>query len=172
MWPVISKLWSVKSVGLDARFYNRVCLPLFALLVLIFSACPWLGWKNGVRDKRGLVAAVAVFLVAAGIFYALGYRLPLALVGAAGAVSCMGGIDVNRMQQLMAEMKQRPNDPGVLLELANTFMLGGLVLGWTESFATGYVSSDYEDVFAFLLLVLILIFRPAGLLGKQRAQKV
>jgi Branched-chain amino acid ABC-type transport system, permease components len=30
-------------------------------------------------------------------------------------------------------------------------MLGGLVLGWTESFATGYVSSDYEDVFAFLL---------------------
>jgi branched-chain amino acid transport system permease protein len=51
-------------------------------------------------------------------------------------------------------------------------MLGGLVLGWTESFATGYVSSDYEDVFAFLLLVLILIFRPAGLLGKQRAQKV
>ncbi|MBU1229010.1 MAG: branched-chain amino acid ABC transporter permease LivH [Proteobacteria bacterium] len=51
-------------------------------------------------------------------------------------------------------------------------VLGGLVLGWTESFATGYVSSDYEDVFAFLLLVLILIFRPAGLLGKQRAQKV
>jgi len=51
-------------------------------------------------------------------------------------------------------------------------VLGGLVLGWTESFATGYVSSDYEDVFAFCLLVLILIFRPAGLLGKQRAQKV
>jgi Branched-chain amino acid ABC-type transport system, permease components len=51
-------------------------------------------------------------------------------------------------------------------------VLGGLVLGWTESFATGYVSSDYEDVFAFCLLILILIFRPAGLLGKQRAQKV
>jgi len=51
-------------------------------------------------------------------------------------------------------------------------MLGGLVLGWTESFATGYVSSDYEDVFAFALLVLILIFRPAGLLGKASNQKV
>ena len=51
-------------------------------------------------------------------------------------------------------------------------VLGGLVFGWTESFATGYVSSDYEDVFAFCLLVLILIFRPAGLLGKQRSQKV
>jgi branched-chain amino acid transport system permease protein len=51
-------------------------------------------------------------------------------------------------------------------------MLGGLVLGLTESFATGYVSSDYEDVFAFLLLVLILIFRPSGLLGKAPVQKV
>jgi branched-chain amino acid transport system permease protein len=51
-------------------------------------------------------------------------------------------------------------------------VLGSFVLGWTESFATGYVSSDYEDVFAFGLLVLILIFRPAGLLGKSKEQKV
>jgi branched-chain amino acid transport system permease protein len=50
--------------------------------------------------------------------------------------------------------------------------LGGLLLGWTESFATGYISSDYEDVFAFALLVLILIFRPAGLLGRPQNQKV
>jgi branched-chain amino acid transport system permease protein len=51
-------------------------------------------------------------------------------------------------------------------------VLGGLVLGWTESFATGYVSSDYEDVFAFSLLVLILIFRPSGILGRSTTQKV
>jgi branched-chain amino acid transport system permease protein len=51
-------------------------------------------------------------------------------------------------------------------------VLGGLVLGLTESFATGYVSSDYEDVFAFSLLVLILIFRPSGLLGKKESEKV
>jgi branched-chain amino acid transport system permease protein len=51
-------------------------------------------------------------------------------------------------------------------------MLGGLVLGWTESFATGYISSDYEDVFAFAFLVLILIFKPTGLLGRATNQKV
>lgn len=51
-------------------------------------------------------------------------------------------------------------------------MLGGLVLGWCESFATGYVSSDYEDALAFALLVLILIFRPSGILGKAKTQKV
>ncbi|MDD2219005.1 MAG: branched-chain amino acid ABC transporter permease LivH [Desulfoplanes sp.] len=51
-------------------------------------------------------------------------------------------------------------------------VLGSLILGWTESFATGYISSDYEDVFAFCLLVLILIFRPAGILGRSTTQKV
>ncbi|MBW1616469.1 MAG: branched-chain amino acid ABC transporter permease LivH [Deltaproteobacteria bacterium] len=47
-------------------------------------------------------------------------------------------------------------------------VLGSLILGWTESFFTGYVSSDYEDAFAFLFLVLILIFRPSGILGKKK----
>ncbi|MBW1746135.1 MAG: branched-chain amino acid ABC transporter permease LivH [Deltaproteobacteria bacterium] len=51
-------------------------------------------------------------------------------------------------------------------------VLGALVLGLTESFATGYVSSDYEDVFAFGLLVLILIFKPAGILGRVTPKKV
>lgn len=51
-------------------------------------------------------------------------------------------------------------------------VLGSVILGMTESFATGYFSSDYEDVFAFSLLVLILIFKPSGLLGKADTQKV
>lgn len=51
-------------------------------------------------------------------------------------------------------------------------VLGSIVLGMTESFATGYVSSDYEDVFAFTLLVLILIFKPSGILGRSTVKKV
>jgi branched-chain amino acid transport system permease protein len=51
-------------------------------------------------------------------------------------------------------------------------VLGSLVLGWTESFFTGYISSDYEDVFAFLFLVFILIFRPSGILGRAESEKV
>ncbi len=51
-------------------------------------------------------------------------------------------------------------------------VLGGLVLGMAESFFTGFLLSDYEDIFAFLILVFILIFRPAGILGRAETQKV
>lgn len=51
-------------------------------------------------------------------------------------------------------------------------MVGGLVLGVCESYATGYISSAYEDALTFALLVLILLFRPAGILGKPKVQKV
>lgn len=51
-------------------------------------------------------------------------------------------------------------------------VLGSFVLGWTESFGTGYVSSDYEDVFAFIFLIVILIFRPSGILGRKQNDKV
>ena len=51
-------------------------------------------------------------------------------------------------------------------------VLGSLVLGICESFFTGYFWSEYEDVFAFTILVIILIFRPSGILGKHETQKV
>ncbi|HHW2585010.1 TPA: ABC transporter permease subunit [Pseudomonas aeruginosa] len=51
-------------------------------------------------------------------------------------------------------------------------MLGGLVLGVAEAQFSGMVNTDYKDVFAFSLLVLILIFRPQGLLGRPQIAKV
>jgi len=51
-------------------------------------------------------------------------------------------------------------------------VLGSFVLGWTESFGTGYISSDYEDAFAFIILILILVIKPDGILGQSRKQKV
>lgn len=51
-------------------------------------------------------------------------------------------------------------------------VLGSFVLGLTESFGTGYISSDYEDAFAFIILIVILIFKPSGLLGRKENEKV
>lgn len=51
-------------------------------------------------------------------------------------------------------------------------MLGGLLLGVAEAQFAGLVNSDYKDVFSFALLVVILIFRPQGLLGRPLVAKV
>jgi branched-chain amino acid transport system permease protein len=51
-------------------------------------------------------------------------------------------------------------------------MLGGLILGIAEAQFSGMVNSDYKDVFSFGLLVVILIFRPQGLLGRPVVTKV
>ena len=51
-------------------------------------------------------------------------------------------------------------------------MLGGVILGMSEALFSGFVNTDYKDVFAFVLLVVVLIFRPSGLLGKAEFEKV
>lgn len=51
-------------------------------------------------------------------------------------------------------------------------ILGGLLLGVAETMAAAYIGSEYKDIVAFGLLVLILLFRPTGLLGKPEVEKV
>ena len=51
-------------------------------------------------------------------------------------------------------------------------MLGGFILGFIEAIAAGFLSSGYKDVIAFLILILVLIFRPGGLLGESVVEKV
>ncbi len=51
-------------------------------------------------------------------------------------------------------------------------MLGGILLGLTESFTSAYLSTEYKDVVAFSILVLVLLFRPTGLLGRPEVEKV
>ncbi len=59
-------------------------------------------------------------------------------------------------------------------------LLGGIVLGMLETFAGSYLGvftmgaagSEYKDIFAFSILILVLIFRPQGLMGRHVGQKV
>jgi branched-chain amino acid transport system permease protein len=58
-------------------------------------------------------------------------------------------------------------------------MVGGLLLGLIESLGAGYLGdltngvfgSNYQDIFAFMVLILVLVFRPAGLLGERVAHR-
>ena len=50
-------------------------------------------------------------------------------------------------------------------------MLGGLILGLVESLAVTFMNPAYKDVVAFALLILVLVFRPTGLLGEHVAER-
>jgi branched-chain amino acid transport system permease protein len=99
----------------------------------------------------GLGSALAA---AGGILYALNYPSIDPLMGVmpglkAFVAAVLGGIG---------------NIPGAAL--------GGLLLGTVETFVNGSQWSTYKDAIAFAILIIILLFRPAGLLGKVSVEKV
>jgi len=95
-----------------------------------------------------------------------------ALAGAAGIFNCLVyqqlwpymGFDAGLKAFTAAVVGGIGNLPGAVI--------GGLVIGLTEAFATGYVSSTFQDAIVFLILIAIMILRPSGLFGRAAVQKV
>jgi branched-chain amino acid transport system permease protein len=50
-------------------------------------------------------------------------------------------------------------------------VLGGFILGLVESLGASYLSSEYKDAFAFLILIIVLLFRPTGLMCERAPKK-
>jgi branched-chain amino acid transport system permease protein len=95
-----------------------------------------------------------------------------ALAGAAGVLTGIVFIRVWHFMGFTAGLKGFT--AAVLGGIGNIpgAMLGGFILGMTETFAIGFISSTYKDVVAFVVLVVVLLIRPQGLLGARIAQKV
>ena len=51
-------------------------------------------------------------------------------------------------------------------------MLGGVLLGMIETLSSLYISSAYKDAFTFIVLIVVLFFRPQGILGQEKITKV
>ncbi|HWS30504.1 MAG TPA: branched-chain amino acid ABC transporter permease [Clostridia bacterium] len=100
------------------------------------------------------------------------FAIGSALAGAAGV---MVGVYYNSINPLMGML------PGLKAFIAAVFggigilpgaMLGGYFIGMVEVLVAGYINSTYRDAVVFFILILILIFKPAGLLGKKAREKV
>ncbi|MFT3876359.1 MAG: branched-chain amino acid ABC transporter permease [Propioniciclava sp.] len=100
------------------------------------------------------------------------FMLGSALAGAAGVLV---GVYYNSINPLMGVL------PGLKAFVAAVFggigiipgaLIGGYFIGASETLVSGYFSSLYKDAVVFGILILVLIFRPAGLLGKNVREKV
>ena len=94
--------------------------------------------------------------------------------GLAGAAGLMGGLYNNTAWWFMG-FRQGLNSftAAVLGGIGNITgaMLGGFLIGLLASFSDGYLSTRWTNAWVFATLVLILLFRPTGLLGEQTGQK-
>jgi branched-chain amino acid transport system permease protein len=95
-----------------------------------------------------------------------------ALAGAAGVFNCIA------YQQLQAYMGFQAGlfafTAAVVGGIGNLpgAVLGGLLIGLAEAFATGYLSSTFQQAIVFAILIVVMLVRPSGLLGRAAVQKV
>jgi branched-chain amino acid transport system permease protein len=95
-----------------------------------------------------------------------------ALAGAAGVMVGLGFYKVYHLMGFIAGLKGFTAAVVGGIGSIPGAMLGGLFIGLAEAFITGYVSSTFQDVFVFSILIVLLLVRPSGLLGKADIQKV
>jgi len=102
----------------------------------------------------------------------LTFILGSSLAGAAGVLVSLSNPKVDPLMGIMPGLKAFVaavlggigNIPGALV--------GGLLMGVAETLVVGYISSTYRDALAFILLIVILLVKPSGLLGKTTTEKV
>jgi branched-chain amino acid transport system permease protein len=93
----------------------------------------------------------------------------------AGVAGVLYGMSYSKIDPLMGVMLGlKAFVAAVLGGIGNVpgAMIGGIIIGIVESFIGGSALSTYRDAIAFVILILILLFRPSGILGKAQAEKV
>jgi branched-chain amino acid transport system permease protein len=100
------------------------------------------------------------------------FALGSALAAAAGILYAIHFTKIDPLMGLMTGLKAFV--AAVLGGIGNITgaVLGGLLIGIAEIMVGGYISSSYKDAIAFLILIIVLLVRPAGLLGSVAQEKV
>ncbi len=95
--------------------------------------------------------------------------------GLAGVASVLVGIKYSKIDVLMGMVYGLKAFVAAVLGGIGSFsgaVLGSLLMGICEEFVGGYLSSSYRDAFAFGILIVVLVWKPTGLLGTKQAEKV
>ena len=151
-------------------------IAIFVITIVLMLLLQYIVRKTKVgRAMRAVsVDADAARLMGVNVDMTISYTFAIgsALAGAAGVLV---GLYYNSINPLMGML------PGVKAFIAAVFggigiipgaMFGGFFIGIVETLVSGYGSSLYKDAVVYIILIIILVVKPAGLLGKNVKEKV
>ena len=131
-------------------------------------------WFFVTRTKTGrAIRAVAQNRGAATLMGVNANAVSYVVFGVSSALGVAGGALVGAMLALAPGLGESLVIKGFAVLILGGLgsipgaVVGGLILGISESLAAGYISSSYKDVIAFAVMIIVLLFRPEGLLGKR-----
>jgi branched-chain amino acid transport system permease protein len=167
-------LWSFRDV--QFRLVDAVVLSTAIVLMI---ALQWVIF----RTKLGMAMRAVSFNASAASLMGINVNAIISLTFVIGSMLAAAAGFLYSMKY--AQLKQTADAVWVLLGLkafvaavvggignVRGAMLGGIVIGLVEFFGVAYLSSNYRDVYVFILLILVLLLRPQGILGKAAVEKV
>jgi len=164
----------VIHVGDVVISFMRILVIFVALLLMALLTVMVKKTKVGkaMRATAQDIEAAAFMGIDTDRIIVLVFFIGSALGGAAGALVGLMFTQVDYYVGFQAGLKGFT--AAVLGGIGNIFgaMLGGIILGLLESLATTFFPATYKDVVAFIVLILVLIFRPWGLMGEKIPEKV
>jgi branched-chain amino acid transport system permease protein len=173
-FPVIFPSSTLKlSEGL-VMSTNQVAVLLVTAFLLVSLQVIVQKTKMGTAMRALSFNPVAASLVGinTGLVISFTFALGSALAGAGGILYSMNYPSIDPLMGVLPGLKAFV--AAVLGGIGNIpgAALGGFLIGIIETFVNGSRFSTYTDAIAFAILILILLFRPAGLLGKMQVEKV
>lgn len=171
MEGLLSKTFKIKNITISMHQIIIVIITLLLMVLLQFVVKKTKTGKamRAVSQDRDAAQLMGIDVDnTISVTFALGSAL-------AGAAGVLVGVYYNSINPLMGTM------PGLKAFVAAVFggigiipgaMIGGYIIGIIEVFVSGYINSMYRDAVVFAILILILIVKPAGLLGKNTREKV
>ncbi len=151
-------------------------LAVFGIAIALLFALQYIvrRTKIGTAMRALSFNAVAASLVGINIDRVISFTFGLgsALAGAGGILYALNYPSIDPLMGTLPGLKAFV--AAVLGGIGNIpgAALGGMVIGVVETFVAGTGWSTYRDAIAFAVLILILLFKPAGLLGKLQVEKV
>jgi branched-chain amino acid transport system permease protein len=173
-FPEILPNFSVTHIGNLSFNSNQIVVISVTLLLLLALRFIVLKTKIGtaMRAVSFNPEAAALMGVNTDVVISFTFALGSALAAAAGILWAINYPSIDPLMGILPGLKAFV--AAVLGGIGNLpgAALGGVIIGVTETLVSGYISSTYRDAIAFAVLILILLVKPSGLLGKKEIEKV